>query len=77
MRTRPQTIGVALNDNPVGILAWVGEKYIEGAHPSKLDQPDNPKDARDDIFWKAIKLRLQRLVQKLHGPTHQNIPFLQ
>ncbi|KAJ9604108.1 hypothetical protein H2200_011631 [Cladophialophora chaetospira] len=40
MRTRPQTIGVALNDNPVGILAWVGEKYIEAVHPSKLDPPD-------------------------------------
>ena len=40
MRTRPQTIGVALNDNPVGILAWVGEKYMELVHPSRLDPPD-------------------------------------
>ena len=40
MRTRPQTIGVALTDNPVGILSWVGEKYIEAVHPSKLDPPD-------------------------------------
>ncbi|ETI29551.1 hypothetical protein G647_02004 [Cladophialophora carrionii CBS 160.54] len=40
MRTRPHTIGVALTDNPVGILAWVGEKYIEAVHPSKLDPPD-------------------------------------
>lgn len=40
MRTRPQTIGVALNDNPVGILAWVGEKYLEAAHPSRLNPPD-------------------------------------
>jgi pimeloyl-ACP methyl ester carboxylesterase len=40
MRTRPQTIGVALYDNPVGILAWVGEKYIEAVHPSRLEPPD-------------------------------------
>ncbi|KIW69716.1 hypothetical protein PV04_05576 [Phialophora macrospora] len=40
MRTRPQTIGFALTDNPVGILAWVGEKYIEAVHPSKIDPPD-------------------------------------
>lgn len=34
MRTRPQTIGVAFNDNPVGIMMWVGEKYNELADPN-------------------------------------------
>jgi hypothetical protein len=34
MRTRPQTIGVAFNDNPVGIMTFVGEKYNELADPS-------------------------------------------
>jgi pimeloyl-ACP methyl ester carboxylesterase len=33
MRTRPQTIGVAFNDNPVGIMMFVGEKYQELADP--------------------------------------------
>jgi hypothetical protein len=33
MRTRPQTIGVAFNDNPVGIMMFVGEKYAELADP--------------------------------------------
>lgn len=37
MRTRPQTIGVALNDNPIGIMMWVGEKYNEIADPSLKD----------------------------------------
>lgn len=37
MRSRPHTLGVALNDNPVGILAWVGEKYLEAVAPAKLD----------------------------------------
>ncbi|OQU95134.1 hypothetical protein CLAIMM_01382 [Cladophialophora immunda] len=40
MRTRPQTIGVALNDNPVGILAWVGEKYIEAAAPANVESSE-------------------------------------
>jgi hypothetical protein len=34
MRTRPQTIGVAFNDNPVGIMTFIGEKYLELADPS-------------------------------------------
>lgn len=33
MRTRPQTIGVAFNDNPVGIMMFVGEKYNELSDP--------------------------------------------
>lgn len=40
MRTRPQTIGVALTDNPVGILSWVGEKFEEAAAPTKLADAD-------------------------------------
>ncbi|KIV82026.1 hypothetical protein PV11_04167 [Exophiala sideris] len=40
MRSRPHTIGVALNDNPVGILAWVGEKYVEAVAPGNLDKDD-------------------------------------
>jgi hypothetical protein len=33
MRTRPQTIGIAFNDSPVGIMMFVGEKYQELADP--------------------------------------------
>lgn len=31
--TRPCTIGFALNDSPVGLLAWIGEKYREWMDP--------------------------------------------
>lgn len=34
MRTRPQTVGVAFSDNPVGIMMFVGEKYNELTDPS-------------------------------------------
>lgn len=33
MRTRPHTIGFAFNDNPIGIMMFVGEKYAEAAGP--------------------------------------------
>jgi len=40
MRSRPHTIGFALADNPVGILAWVGEKYEEAVFPDRLNDPE-------------------------------------
>ncbi|KAM5522661.1 epoxide hydrolase [Fusarium oxysporum f. sp. phaseoli] len=39
MRTRPHTIGIALNDNPMGILMWVGEKFNEAADPKSQKRP--------------------------------------
>jgi pimeloyl-ACP methyl ester carboxylesterase len=37
MRSRPHTIGVAFADSPVAIMMWVGEKYLELAHPKHMD----------------------------------------
>lgn len=34
--TRPFTIGYALNDSPLGILAWIGEKYRDLLDPEVL-----------------------------------------
>ncbi|KAK9770087.1 putative Alpha/Beta hydrolase protein [Seiridium cardinale] len=48
MRTRPQTIGIALSDNPVGIMMWVGEKYYELVDPKYRDLED--KDFVDDVL---------------------------
>ncbi|HEX6222461.1 MAG TPA: epoxide hydrolase [Acidimicrobiia bacterium] len=31
--TRPDTLAVALNDSPVGLLAWLVEKYVEWSGP--------------------------------------------
>ncbi|TIC99803.1 putative epoxide hydrolase [Colletotrichum higginsianum] len=39
MRTRPHTIGIALHDNPMGTLMWVGEKYNEAANPENQAKP--------------------------------------
>jgi epoxide hydrolase len=34
--TRPQTLAYALNDSPVGQLAWIVEKFAEWTDPAKL-----------------------------------------
>jgi pimeloyl-ACP methyl ester carboxylesterase len=39
-RTRPQTIGYALTDSPVGLAAWIGEKLIGWADPRSELSPD-------------------------------------
>ncbi|KAK0661746.1 putative epoxide hydrolase [Lasiodiplodia hormozganensis] len=43
MRTRPQTLGVALNDSPVGIMMWVGEKYNELTDPERCADLQDPE----------------------------------
>ena len=48
MRTRPQTIGLAFSDNPIGILCFVGEKYHELVDPRYRDLSD--KRFMDDIL---------------------------
>lgn len=40
MRTRPHTLGVSLLDNPVGIMMWVGEKYLELVNPEHLQDKE-------------------------------------
>jgi hypothetical protein len=49
MRTRPQTIGVAFNDNPVGIMMFVGEKYHELADPKLGTATLEKKEWLDDV----------------------------
>ncbi|KAK0756232.1 hypothetical protein N5P37_011147 [Trichoderma harzianum] len=38
-RTKPNTIGLALYDNPVGQLAWISEKYISWSNPRRGTGP--------------------------------------
>jgi len=45
-QTRPFTIGYAISDSPLGILAWAGEKYHELVDPEIYAQPS----IREDIL---------------------------
>lgn len=53
LHTQPRTPAYALNDSPIGLLAWIGEKmlpYIEHA----ATQP-NPTFTRDSL-WETLSL---------------------
>nr|QJQ82474.1 PesI [Pestalotiopsis humus] len=47
MGTRPQTIGIAIFDSPLGVMMWMGEKYHELVDPKYHDLED--KGFVDDI----------------------------
>jgi pimeloyl-ACP methyl ester carboxylesterase len=40
-RTRPLTLGYALGDSPVGLAAWIYEKFVEWADPATLPSLDD------------------------------------
>jgi hypothetical protein len=42
--TRPLTIGLAIQDSPMGILAWIGEKYREWSDPDVFPTPEFRQD---------------------------------
>lgn len=46
--TKPQTLGVGLNDSPAGLAAWIGEKF-HGWSDLNGGAPDD-KFARDDLL---------------------------
>ncbi|KAF2966308.1 hypothetical protein GQX73_g7264 [Xylaria multiplex] len=39
LSTKPNTISLALQDNPVGQLAWIGQIYIDGSDPRRGTGP--------------------------------------
>ncbi|KAG8709447.1 hypothetical protein FRC09_000667 [Ceratobasidium sp. 395] len=51
--TRPATIGLALYDNPVGQLAWIGEKFLEWSDP-QFGVP--PSTINDNTILTAVSI---------------------
>lgn len=56
--TRPQTLGYALNDSPVGQLAWIVDKFHDWTDPAK-PLPDQAID-RDHLLTNATLYWLTR-----------------
>ncbi|CAE6495508.1 unnamed protein product [Rhizoctonia solani] len=52
--TRPATIGLALFDNPIGQLSWMGEKYLTGmlmrSAWKELEEDDNAHNLGDPLM---------------------------
>ncbi len=49
--TRPQTIGYGLTDSPVGLLAWIGEKYHEWVDPAGPGVSDDRLLDTVTLYW--------------------------
>jgi pimeloyl-ACP methyl ester carboxylesterase len=75
-RTRPQTIGYALNDSPAGLAAWITEKFISWTDPRSELSPDAILDnlmfywlprsgaSSTRLYWES----LQDVARWLEGP---------
>lgn len=53
--TRPSTLGFALNSNPLALLAWIGEKFLDWADPASFPN-DPPHDSPESSFATDILL---------------------
>ena len=52
--TKPDTIGVALQDSPAGLAAWIGEKVVAWSSPDPDGRPAFPRDlllANLTLYW--------------------------
>lgn len=48
--TKPDTIGIALSNNPVGLAAYILEKFATWTFPQHRSLPDGGLDLRKDLF---------------------------
>lgn len=73
MRTRPQTLGWMLIDNPIGLLAFVGEKYEEAASPSVSSQTH----WLDHVITTVVLYYFTRCIMTSCLPYYENVPHHQ
>ncbi|KAI9024564.1 Alpha/Beta hydrolase protein [Hyaloraphidium curvatum] len=52
--TKPQTLGAALSDSPVGLLAWIGEKFHEWVDLSGGDGDFSPNVSTDVLLTNVM-----------------------
>ena len=70
MRTRPQTLGWMLQDNPLGLLAFVGEKYIEASNP----EVHNTKKWREHILTTVCLYQFTNCIMSSSLIYYENTP---
>jgi pimeloyl-ACP methyl ester carboxylesterase len=52
--TRPQTLGLALDDSPLGLLAWIVDKFLSWTEPREDGEPAFEDDlllATTTLYW--------------------------
>ena len=70
MRTRPQSLGWMLQDNPLGLLAFVGEKYIEASNP----EVHNSSKWRDHILTTVCLYHFNNCIMTSALIYYENTP---
>ncbi|MBM7505940.1 hypothetical protein ACFPER_02410 [Agromyces aurantiacus] len=70
--TRPDTLAVALNDSPAGLLAWITEKLVEWSDTP----PGDPKAverriSRDRVLTEAMIYWATQTIQSSFRPYHE------
>ncbi|MGE0880662.1 MAG: epoxide hydrolase family protein [Acidimicrobiia bacterium] len=83
-RTRPQTLGYALNDSPAGLAAWICEKYYDWTDRGGEERPPLSMDdmlTNVMIYWitntatSAARLYLETHRSNNYGPsTRVDVP---
>lgn len=56
--TQPQTLGYALADSPVGLLAWIYEKLVQWTDEYKWDDDEGTPDYSSALHQLELKLLL-------------------
>ncbi|MFI6871111.1 epoxide hydrolase family protein [Nocardia sp. NPDC050406] len=72
MSTRPQTIAHGLNDSPIGLLAWVVEKFKEWSDPrAELPEQAIPRDRMlTDVSIQWFTATSGSIAQSYHDLAH-------
>jgi epoxide hydrolase len=74
--TRPQTIGYALADSPVGQLAWIVEKFREWSDPATTDVPEDAVD-RDLLLTNVMLYWLTDTAASAAQLYYEGAPLVQ
>lgn len=61
--TKPDTVGVALNDSPLGLLAYLLEKFSTWTNPEFRHLPDGGLERFELGFWREIS----DFLKEIHG----------
>ncbi|KAF1974119.1 epoxide hydrolase-like protein [Bimuria novae-zelandiae CBS 107.79] len=73
--TRPSTIGHVLSSNPLAMLAWIGEKFLEWLDPATIPSLDNPHRRVPILLHQLLPTSLYPYRASFRGPRMQVPPL--
>lgn len=73
MRTRPHTVGWMLQDNPVGLMVWLGEKYNEAAAPPAKQKTQDEEEWKTHILTTVSLYYFSNCIMTSSLPYYENV----